>query len=1143
MKGSNQGDPANRGHALRKPLVVGMIGALFFAFGCTKERPYEKVKEDGSSQARPIAKSLLSSTEEYLYLPSSLNSTRTTDATFPMYMGEAKIVKLQISEKFINVVEVESDERFGQNPVNEKPVLSIPIEHLDYTCTKDADGKCTNREELDRAKPWAQRNYLRVNGDQLAVQEINFLPIEITNLFYPCYSEVGAAFSNVSVDSEAINISVEKSYKTDLGCGGKISQISDLTFRAVYHYSLVKLSRLISADYTPLAYRRSEETSFGYFDSRTLKLDRDNNTTVGGEKVFLNRWNPNKKVIYYLSENFNKPEHAKIKAATIAGVNNINQSLALAGAPLRIELRDPVPGQNPADLRVNTIVMIEDPVNFGILGYGPTAANPRTGEILHGRTAMYLGVIKTGIERAYSDVVKERLSQIEKAKASTKVMATPGGSGSLVTHGENSAGPMSLAPELLKFTGLRPKIDAQAYANIKRAIESANAALSSSGSPGHTHAGTDTSTVSGSLKKSGLASQTRPSASQVNRKKLLAYAERRNERRLTIRDAAILKDDPSIREQILSTHCFFELDNFNVHGSIEDEIVKLVDDLGARPWTALSDNEKDRVIDTLLPFVWIPTLIHEVGHNLGLRHNFAGSEDGANFYTKAELAEMGIQRTFAYSSVMDYGYRSTNELQVMGKYDIAALRFGYAEKVEVIDPDTNVVDIIPLEQFRSKADLTLKPYKYCTDEHVAVNPNCNRFDEGTTLVGMAEHWMTMYEESYARRNFRNGLYDFSLYDDSTQIRRVGLTMSSLRSLFERYEDLKKTFGLSDDSPYWNDIDFLKDMKQATLMAGHFFIKVLETPDTLCAVAEAKSPNTIIGVLELRKFSPFAVSCFDKENVQLNPNFVVVGQAGKSFQSRKDPRSGNPYIDQIDIRGIWIDKLLAAKALVGRLTGIETFDEFAGNFLDIAEMRKPVEEALSALLLDEVVTQVPIYTITGQVLVAELPVRLFDKEEAQNGHKIPKPLHPGVRAYFDIPNNGIHFQAKLLQILRQTLPSQEQLNDEHSFLNAILVNTSLPLGQSPEEFLSTSVGLQRIFVNMKSAVAAAQLIHRDIVMAFDSLGAEKLQKILSDILSGKPAPDDASDAEKLAHMVGAEVVGRYLQGGFQDRRFYELMLMM
>lgn len=1064
-------------NSIKQNTLLSLLAVI--AIGCTKPRPYETLQVDSTSPSeRPISKSMIDTESEYLYVPSSLNSTRTTSATFPMYMGQAKIVKLQLTENALRVLEVDPESQFQNNPVNNKPVLTVPISHVEYRCAKDRDGKCTHREEEDSSKPWAQRAFIKIKPDELAVQEINFLPIEIANLFSSCHDVAGSTFESFQIDKDAINFGVEKTYKSNIDCAGLSGELSDLTFRVVYKYSLSKLSSIASPNYKKLTYSRKEQSTFGFFETNTLKLDRDNTATEGGAADFINRWNPQRKVVYHLSENFNKPEYAKIKQTTIRAIASINNSLQLAGTNLKIDLQDAPPNMNPGDLRVNSIVMVEEPVNYGILGYGPTAANPRTGEIVHGRTAMYLGVLKTSLKRAYEDFLTERTAkQEQKIKLATSLSASS---------------PLSRAPA-------------------------------------HKHSA-----------KTG-ATAPRDSFKPVrDLNKISARAARLDARPLSLRDMAFIKDDPSIVEQILSMNCFYGVDNLNVTDSLGDEIAKIVDEVGAKPWIELTDAEKDKVIDTLLPFIWGPVLIHEMGHNLGLRHNFSASEDKDNFYTDNEHKQMDVKRKFAYSSVMDYGYRVTNELQMMGKYDIAALRFGYTEQIE-LDGDNRKGKIVSLEEYRKDPDQEIRQFKYCTDEHVEVNPGCKRFDEGTTLTEIAEHWIRMYEESYLRRNFRNGLVNFSLYDDATQISKLGLIFRSLRTTFERYEDIKKTYGLADDDKLWDDNEFLKDLKTASRLAGRFFIKVLQTPDTLCAVAEATTPNQIVGVVPIQLITTNAMSCFDQENIQLNPAYVVVGEAGKSFQSKKDPNSTNPYMDQIDVRGIWLDKLLALNALTKRLTGISSFDEYTDNYLDLADMHDEVHLALTALLLDEVVAPITIKTISGDLLNTRMPVRFYSPVPRENGHRIPKPLHPGVQKFFKIPDDGVDFQALLARVLKSNLPSQAQSTDEDSLLNSIEANVGLPLGVDPNNYVSTDIGLKRIFVNQKSKIATQMVFNRQVVMDLNSLGAEKLKLIKNDLTAGKSPADDASADEKTAYELGIETIDKFLNGEFQDQSFYEIML--
>jgi hypothetical protein len=126
--------------------------------------------------------------------------------------------------------------------------------------------------------------------------------------------------------------------------------------------------------------------------------------------------------------------------------------------------------------------------------------------------------------------------------------------------------------------------------------------------------------------------------------------------------------------------------------------------------------------------VYIATMLHEVGHNMGLGHNMAGSNDSLNYGKafwdiqalpidpKAALAQtqdvemrqilakcvdagekIGVVRTAdclgqagtMYSSIMDYHSAWNSSLAGLGAYDKAAIKFGYAQLAEVF-PKANI---------------------------------------------------------------------------------------------------------------------------------------------------------------------------------------------------------------------------------------------------------------------------------------------------------------------------------------------------------------------------------------------------------------------------------------------------------------------
>ena len=118
--------------------------------------------------------------------------------------------------------------------------------------------------------------------------------------------------------------------------------------------------------------------------------------------------------------------------------------------------------------------------------------------------------------------------------------------------------------------------------------------------------------------------------------------------------------------------------------------------------TQLKDEDDDTVREKVQSAVFRAVMEHEIGHTIGLRHNFQGSYDSINYQDQYwdlrqenlinssnlddlyEMAEMtqaqkdGRMSEYQYSSIMDYGMRFNSDIHGLGKYDEAAIVFGYS---------------------------------------------------------------------------------------------------------------------------------------------------------------------------------------------------------------------------------------------------------------------------------------------------------------------------------------------------------------------------------------------------------------------------------------------------------------------------------
>lgn len=112
----------------------------------------------------------------------------------------------------------------------------------------------------------------------------------------------------------------------------------------------------------------------------------------------------------------------------------------------------------------------------------------------------------------------------------------------------------------------------------------------------------------------------------------------------------------------------------------------------------------DKVRDMLRHPILSGLALHEVGHTVGLRHNFSGSHDAMNYHPQYwELRDDGDMRPraydpisqreidgriaeYGYSTVMDYGNNFVvSDAHGLGHYDHAAIKMGYGDLVEVFE--------------------------------------------------------------------------------------------------------------------------------------------------------------------------------------------------------------------------------------------------------------------------------------------------------------------------------------------------------------------------------------------------------------------------------------------------------------------------
>lgn len=338
--------------------------------GCAQDRPVKPILNNG----KRIEKSSLAGT--FLFAKtittSQFNGGSKKFESVPVGRSVIQnvLVQFKITEKNLDIVAVDPLFKEEKAALESSLLARFPIKHVDVLRKQNPDGDDTNEEEeTDTRRPWDQRTFLIVDT-VLDAQEA-----------YTEDTKSSSSSENIEIDKErgAINFTVDRAMKDD-------SQISQ-------RYSFLRFQA--SSTYVQKEYPADLQTRFGFFKTTALKFDTYGRITQADRKEFMNRWDTSKKVVYYLSANY--PKH--LIAPTKQVFANWNESFKAAVGHDVLEVRENS-GQSLGDLRYSMITYDETiDAAHGILGYGPTYANPRTGEIIKGDVILYGGVLKSSVYR------------------------------------------------------------------------------------------------------------------------------------------------------------------------------------------------------------------------------------------------------------------------------------------------------------------------------------------------------------------------------------------------------------------------------------------------------------------------------------------------------------------------------------------------------------------------------------------------------------------------------------------------------------------------------------------------------------------------------------------------------------------------
>lgn len=687
-----------------------------------------------------------------------------TDATA---FEPANRVRFELINNELVVYDLNIDEDIDKSKKeNLVAAVRIPVEVVDYRVNPSGANAGGFSETVDDQKNWKDRRYIRIKWEamndnvlfQAAYGRPKLVDLRLANDFWSYtlrYDQMGVEFR--------------------------------WAFRKI-------IPEQLNAGFEPKRFFPDDLEFFGFFNAIRQNVSNFQNPRYDdiSRESHVAKFNTNtktKEITFHLSTQ--SPQNEALEGFVKEAIGYWDKAFKAAGVDVKINYN--AERKDLGDHRYNLINIIDSEYPAGgLLGYGPSLNDPYSGQIISATSNIYIAPMRESLAYQIRNYILSQTGQVRTDRfkytflSDDSMMGTPGGP--QVDTGVSTTQAKILSLPILS-TDKKGKIS---WSDMGQALS-------------QTSRGKD------------LAALRRPSL--LNNEKVLKglgldMSSAGNAERVT--QALMTSDRPLAQKMRAKTlySCEMNQSFYAPRGSrglvraistnpgcqkVRDLIAQVKNSEGSEITTDDDLSAVKECTHSLMYVQFMQTLVHEMGHNFGLRHNFRGTaetdpnkfwtydpakgEDNpvVKVYGKEIMDRIKFKDAAVSNSVMDYYSEDAGGtvLQALpGPYDIAALKFGYTGKVAtkaagaMTDVDTGNKSIrkaLNLDAASAAEKQKLDIYSQCVDEKTTnvwgdgegnvyvqytVDPLCNRFDLGRTPTQIVRDMRNNYADSLAFGNYR-----------------------------------------------------------------------------------------------------------------------------------------------------------------------------------------------------------------------------------------------------------------------------------------------------------------------------------------------------------------------------------------------------